>query len=329
MGTKIAKLFVITAAVYLGMKFVVPIVLPFLLALALARLLYPLAERLEKKTGCQRNVARLLAYGIFLVGIGALAAGLLYFCYRMGSSCLEHMDGLKESAQEIYCICCDKIENMFGIGAGEIQKTIDRETSELTKGMVAYSKDAGWYMIGLLAKVFVTFIAAFLMLNDYERIIGGCKKTQAGRMAVSVLKEIKEASGAYLGAQMRIMGIITAICIAGLFLLQIPYAFWLGLGIGFCDALPFIGTGTIFVPWALVGLLLGKYKQAACLFVYYIICSFVRELLEPKLVGKHLGVPPLAVLMSIYIGVRVYGSVGVIFGPVSGLLIYEVYKRYR
>lgn len=326
MGTKIAKLFVITAAVYLGMRFIVPIVLPFLLAFALARLLYPLAGMIEKKTGCQRNVARLLTYGIFLAGIGAAIAGLLYLCYCMGSSCLDHLDGFKENAQDIFCTCCDRVERMLGIGAGEIQRSIESEASDLTKGMVSYSKDAGWYMIGMLAKVFVTFIAAFLVLNDYERIIDGCKKTQAGRMAVSVLKEIKEASGAYLGAQLRIMGIITAICIAGLFLLGIPYAFWIGLGIGFCDALPFIGTGTIFVPWALIDILLGKYKQAACLFVYYMICSFVRELLEPKLVGKHLGVPPLAVLMSVYIGVRVYGGAGVIFGPVSALLIYEVYR---
>lgn len=326
MGTKITKLSVITAAVYLGMRFAVPIVLPFLIALVLARLLYPLAGMLEKKLGCQRNVARLLAYGIFLAGIGAGTAGLLYLCYYMGSSCLEHMDGFKESAQDIFCTCCERVEQMFGIGAGEIQKSIDRETLNLTKGMVSYSKDAGWYMIGLLAKVFITFIAAFLILNDYERIIGGCKKTQVGRMAVSVLKEIREASGAYLGAQLRIMGIITAICIAGLFLLGIPYAFWIGLGIGVCDALPFIGTGTIFVPWALVNILLGKYKQALCLFMYYIICSFVRELLEPKLVGKHLGVPPLAVLMSIYIGIQVYGGAGVIFGPVSALLIYEIYR---
>ena len=100
------------------------------------------------------------------------------------------------------------------------------------------------------------------------------------------------------------------------------------MGIGFCDALPFIGTGTIFVPWALINILLGKYKQAVWLFVYYIICSFVRELLEPKLVGKHLGVPPLAVLMSIYIGIQVYGGAGVIFGPVSALLIYEIYMLF-
>ena len=325
MGTKIAKLFVIMTAVYLGMKFIVPIVLPFLLAIALARLLYPLSEKIEKKTGWQRNVARLLAYGIFLAVIGITAAGLLYLCYCMGSSCLDHLDGFKENANRIFCMCCDRLEQISGFSTEEIQGTIGREATELTKGMVSYSKDAGWYMMGLLAKIFVTFIAAFLMLNDYERITGGVKKTQIGRAAVTMLRGIKDALGAYLGAQLRIMGIITAICIAGLFLLRIRYAFWIGLGIGFCDALPFVGTGTVFVPWALIEILLGNYKFAVCFFIYYIICSFVRELLEPRLVGKHLGVPPLAVLMSIYIGVRIYGGAGVIYGPVSALLIYEIY----
>lgn len=326
MGTKIIKLFVITAAVYLGMKFIVPIVLPFLLAFALARLLYPLAGLLEKKAKCRKTTARLLAYGIFLAGIGVAAAGLLWLFYYMGSSCLNHVDDVKRNAYRIFCVCCDRIEQVSGFGTEEIQRTISREASGLTKNMVAYSKDAGWYMIGLLAKIFVTFIAALLILNDYERITGGIKKTQTGRAAFAVLKEIKEASGTYFGAQLRIMAIITAICIGGLFLLGIPYAFWIGLGIGFCDALPFIGTGTIFVPWALIELLLGNYQYAAGLFLYYVICSFVRELLEPKLVGKHLGVPPLAVLMSIYIGIQLYGGAGVIFGPVSALLIYEVYR---
>lgn len=309
----------------MGMKFIVPIILPFLLAFALARMLYPLAGLLEKKARCQKTAARLLAYGIFLAGIGVIAAVLLYLFYCMGSSCLNNLEGLKENAYQVFYRCCDRLERVMGFGTEEIQKTISRETSGLTKGVVAYSKDAGWYMIGLLAKIFVTCIAALLILNDYDRITGGIKKTQLGRTAFSVLREIKEAAGAYFGAQLRIMGIITSICIIGLFLLGIPYAFWIGLGIGFCDALPFIGTGTVFVPWALIELLLGNYKHTAWFFVLYVICSFARELLEPKLVGKHLGVPPLAVLMSIYIGVQVYGGAGVLFGPISALLIYEIY----
>ena len=103
-------------------------------------------------------------------------------------------------------------------------------------------------------------------------------------------------------------------------------AFWIGIAIGICDALPFLGTGTVFVPWALIDLLLGNYKNAVGFLVIYIICSFVRQILEPRMVGQNLGVPPLAVLMSIYIGISVYGGSGVLLGPVSGLIIYHILK---
>ena len=327
-GTKIVKLSAVTAAVYLGMKFIFPIVLPFLIALILAGLLYPLAKMMERKAGFRKETSRLAAYGIFLLGIGLIAAGLLYFCYCMGSKCIDNMDYFMESADSIFCSCCDKLEEISGIRTEEIQKTMQSEMSSFTESAVEYSKDAGWYMMGLLAKIFVTFIAVFLVLNDYEKITGGIKKTQAGKYAVRMFEGIKTASGAYLKAQLCIMGIITAVCIAGLFLLRIPYAFWIGLAIGICDALPILGTGTVLVPWALIELLLGGYINAAGLFIIYIICSFIRQILEPRMVGKSLGVSPLAVLISIYIGIYVYGGAGVLLGPISALVIYEVYKTF-
>ena len=327
-GIKIAKLLGVTAAVYLGMKFILPVALPFLIALLLARLLYPLAISIERRAGLKRPAARFAAYGIFLVAIGAFFAGLLYLCYHMGSKCLDHMDYVMESANGMFFKCCEKLEEISGFKTEEIQTTISNQAGSFAKGAVEYSKEAGWQMMGFLAKMFVTFIAAFLILNDYEKIRAGVKKTQTGRYAVGLYQEIKTALGAYLRAQMMIMGIVTAVCIAGLFLLQIKGAFWLGLAIGVFDALPFLGTGTIFVPWALIELLLGGYVHAAGFLVIYIVCNFIREILEPKLVGRHLGIPPLAVLVSIYIGLWVYGGPGVLLGPVSALIIWEIYRSF-
>lgn len=327
-GTKIVKMSAVTAAVYLGMKFVFPVALPFLIALALARMLYPLAKALEKKMRFRRELARFTAYGALLAGIGAIAGGLLYLCYFMGSQCLNNMDSILESADSIFCESCDKLEELSGFKTEDIQRTIQKEASSLAEGAVSYSKDAGWYMMGLLAKIFVILIAAFLILNDYEKIIGGIKKTQTGRYAIEMLKGIKGASWAYLRAQLCIMGIVTAICIGGLFLLGIPYAFWVGLAIGICDALPVLGTGTIFVPWALFEILFGRYQNALGFFVIYFICNFIRQVLEPRMVGQSLGVPPLAVLISIYVGIYVYGGSGVLLGPISALVIYEVYKSF-
>lgn len=326
MRNKMIKLILVTLAVYLGMKFLVPMALPFFIALVLARFLYPLANWLEKKQNIRKTTSRFLTYGVFLVGIGCIAAGLIYLCYRMGSSCLENLQELMETADRIFCTCCDQLEQITGFGTEEIQRTVSQGAGNLTEGAVKYSKDAGWYMAGLLAKVFVTFIAVFLVLNEYENIINGMQKNQIGKRVMDMLRGMKTASGAYIRAQLKIMGIVTAVCIGGLFLLGVDHAFWIGLGVGFCDALPFIGTGTIFVPWALIEILLGEYLRAAGFIAIYFACSFLRQMLEPKLVGKGLGVPPLAVLMSIYIGVQLYGGAGVIFGPVSALIIWEVYQ---
>lgn len=326
MGTKIAKLSLVVAAVYLGMRFIFPIVLPFLIALVLARLLYPLAKKLENKTRLGQMLSRTAAYFIFLMGIAAVAAVLLYLCYRMGSSCLGSMSKLTVWANDIFCRCCERLEQITGITTEQISSKINGGLGDFTHGAVEYSRDAGWYMLGLFAKMFVTFVATLLILNDYEGIMGGLKKTQTGQRVIGVLREVKEASGAYLRAQCMIMGIISLICIAGLWILQTKHAVWIGIAIGFCDALPFLGTGTVFVPWAVIVLILGEYKKAAGYFLIYLICTFARQMLEPRLVGKRLGVPPLAVLMSIYIGIQVYGGAGVILGPVSALIIYEIYK---
>lgn len=98
MKTKMIKLFLVTVAVYLGMKFLFPMVLPFFIALVLARFLYPLADRLEQQAGIRKSTSRFLVYSLFLAGIGCLAAGLFYLCYRMGSSCLGNLDGIMETA---------------------------------------------------------------------------------------------------------------------------------------------------------------------------------------------------------------------------------------
>ena len=91
------------------------------------------------------------------------------------------------------------------------------------------------------------------------------------------------------------------VCIIGLFCTGNSYALLAGMGIGLCDALPFLGTGTIFIPWAILEIVNGRYLMAAVYAVIYTIANLTRELLEPKLVGDKLGISPLAVVISVYV----------------------------
>jgi len=203
MGIKTAKLFFLTAAVYLGMRFIFPIVLPLFIARAVylgmrfifpivlpffiawiaAHFLYPLVKLFEKRFGMKKTLARILTFGIFLTAVGIAAAGFVWLCYSLGAGCLTHMDDFMESADRIFGICCDKLEAAFGIAAEETQRTIRSSAFGLTKGAVEYSKDAGWFLLGIFANLFVTFVSVFLFLSEYEKIMDGLRKTEIGRKA--------------------------------------------------------------------------------------------------------------------------------------------------
>jgi predicted PurR-regulated permease PerM len=122
------------------------------------------------------------------------------------------------------------------------------------------------------------------------------------------------------------MLVVAVICVLGLTLLGNEYAVLAGVGIAIMDALPFIGSGMIFIPWAIIMLMNSNIYAAAILITIYLLCQIIREVLEPKLIGNRIGIKPLYTLISMYIGVRLFSVVGFILGPVGLVIIITVFK---
>ncbi len=122
------------------------------------------------------------------------------------------------------------------------------------------------------------------------------------------------------------MGIVMLLCTLGIWISGSSESPVLaGIGTGFLDALPVFGTGAVFWPWILIRVIQKEYTSAVILAVTYGVCVFAREFLEPKLIGERLGVLPIVVLMSVYVGVKLYGLGGILLGPLSVLLIRELW----
>ena len=102
---------------------------------------------------------------------------------------------------------------------------------------------------------------------------------------------------------------------AGLFILGVPYAPIWALVVSLVDAIPVLGTGVILLPWALVAFLQGKQILALGLGGVYLVAMLSRSVLEPRLVGKHLGIDPLMTLIALYIGYRIWGFGGMLLSP--------------
>ncbi|MDE7313494.1 MAG: AI-2E family transporter [Eubacterium sp.] len=323
----------VTLAVYLSMRYLLPMVIPFLLGAFLAMLLNPVVRKIEEKTGKGRSVISML---VVIVVLGAVGTA----CFLIGRTACTQLAALVKNAEsieggvrEIWCGCCDRLERSLGVQIGEAEelflkvrgRVVDGFRSStlpyLLKNSMAYAKA----VFSILGVGLVSVISGMLILTDYPMISAALRKSEAGKLAIRIKQHTKEAGGTYIKAQIVILLVISLICVAGLFLTGNSYALLAGMGIGVCDALPFIGTGTIFVPWMVLNIINGKYVLAAVYGVLYLVCSFVRQFLEPRLIGERLGYPPIAVLMSIYIGMHVYGAPGVILGPVSAFLIYELY----
>ena len=100
-----------------------------------------------------------------------------------------------------------------------------------------------------------------------------------------------------------------------------------GIAIGILMHFLYWEQGTFLIPGALIVLIQGKIKMSIGLFVLYLLTAAVRQFLEPRLIGNHIGVSPLLVLVSVYLGVILYGGFGFLLGPISAFLIYVILKE--
>lgn len=102
-----------------------------------------------------------------------------------------------------------------------------------------------------------------------------------------------------------------------------PYYILAGVGIGILDALPVFGTGTVLIPWTLLCFLRGKWGRGMAVFAIYLLCYFLREILEARLMANQVGLTPLETLVSIYVGLQLFGLWGFLLGPVGILIVKE------
>ena len=139
-------------------------------------------------------------------------------------------------------------------------------------------------------------------------------------------RDVKKLIGGYFLAQFRIMFVVALILAAGLLVLQVNYgALWAVL-IAVLDFLPVFGTGTVLIPWAVIKLISGEYAFAAGLVLIYILTQVVRQMIQPKIVGDTIGMPPLTTLFFLYLGYKWAGLGGMIVAVPLGMFVLNLYE---
>ncbi|HEY2495103.1 MAG TPA: AI-2E family transporter, partial [Paenibacillus sp.] len=118
-----------------------------------------------------------------------------------------------------------------------------------------------------------------------------------------------------------LISITAVIVMIGLLILQVPSAFTIGLMIGLVDLLPYLGVGIVLVPWAIYTLLIGDMVLGVGLSILYLVILIVRQIMEPKVLASSVGLDPLATLIGMFVGLKLFGVLGLLIGPVSLIII--------
>lgn len=330
----------VITGVFVGVKYIFPVILPFLLGWILAEAVYPAAAcAAQRKFFAKLHITETMIGAVIILvwtvaGISILLLGAEYLTEKIGD-CIKYYPVFKSEAGRVIEQCCRGAEHMTGIPAGESRNYIYTKLYsfwqclwENGRGVdtAVGSVKGCMFAVGLLILVIVSSI---LFLQEREKIRGLVENREIYKKTKNLYREISRGAKAYLKAQIKIMTIVCVICVAGLWLLRVKCFLGVGLGIGVLDMLPVLGTGTFLIPWGIVKLLMGKTAQGTGLLVLYVFTAGLRQLLEPRLVGNHVGVSPLLVLVSVYLGIVLYGGFGFVLGPLSGLILYGIFKEWN
>ncbi|MCH5264291.1 MAG: AI-2E family transporter [Lachnospiraceae bacterium] len=318
MRTRYIILGLTALALFLVFRFLLPLVLPFVLAYFFAKTVAPIIHFLTAKLKWKKRVSVIMVVCITVFAV----SGFLFYITSMviGQAILllqkipVYQQFISEAVEQICCQCDQMLELRVGTSYQYIEAQTENLYHNLEQEVIPWLYSCAAEIFRFIAQIgaglFIFFVSTLLILLDdsFPRIH---KKMRP------IAKKLKYAGFAYIKAQGIILFIVAVVISLGLFLMGNDYAVLFGIGIAIFDAFPIVGSGVVLVPWAILEMIGGHFYQAAILLTVFVVSAFLREILEPRLFGKEIGMKPLFVLISVYVGVALFQIGGIILGPVA------------
>ena len=319
--------------IYLAIRFLLPVLLPFLLAWGAALLLRPVNLYIHKRTRLPLRAVSAITILLLLL----LCLGILF---GLISRLFSEVRGFAEMLARNPHLLSDFFGRLGSwlpagdgdavIGLREYTETLISHTVEaLGAAVPSFLGSAVLTLPGVVLFLLVSVIAAFYFSMDLDlvhRELRRClPKRFSGRLSEWRAGALRVAGG-YLRAYLILSTVILFIVLCGLTFLGIRYALLLAFILTALDILPVIGVGTVLVPWGLICLIGGNAPLGIGLLLLFAVVEVVRQVLEPRLIGSMLGVHPLLSLFSLYLGARLFGLFGIILGPCLAVILRALWR---
>lgn len=329
---------------FLVLKYVLPFFSPFLFGFFISSLLRPISKTISKKTKINEKFC-----GVIIVFFSFVLISAIF--WWLAVKILEVLKTLTNSSEEIYKTYFLPIRDFFDNNIPEFLKktfpnlkneadkileilsyTLNEFITSSSKHILNLAKKLGKSIPSFLVDFTFSIISAIYFSFDYEKITTFLtnifpKKTK------KFLFETKGFTFKTIVKYFKSYFFLTLICFLLLtisfFIIKIKNPIGIAAIVALFDFIPIIGSGVIIIPWTLALLIEKNYTLAISLLICFLTINLLRSFLEPKILGSGLGIHPIATLISIYIGGKFLGFLGVIVAPIITPILFFIYNNLK
>ncbi len=328
----------ILAIVYLCFRYLLKLLMPFVIAMLVAWLLRPICRWYRKKNlrgqlYTALVVATVLLFYLIigglviliLINVGANIAQRLSGLPALYTQTIEPgLSGLYASAEELVSRIDPRLEAVVNRVMPELISSLGSAVSRFSVTAVTRLTSLATSIPSALLSAAICIISTIFMATTFESIIRFMKKNlpekvteTAGYVVKSFRNVIMKYGISYLIIMLMTFGEIAV----GLLIIGKPRALLIAALIAIFDIFPIVGAGLILLPWTVITFIQGKVLQGIGMAILYVVIIIVRQIMEPRIVGRQVGLPPLITLACMFVGTSLFGGLGLFGLPILAAIL--------
>ncbi|NLP43499.1 MAG: sporulation integral membrane protein YtvI [Peptococcaceae bacterium] len=315
-----------------------PHFIPFILAYLTALLLEPLNLWFMRKLKLQKALSTSITFSLFLGSVALILYLIVNKIYVQLIGLLRYIESNSPEIQSWFVQFAAQIQDTISLLPSETANQVNQMISNsinalgninLVAKVGSYTYSITTAIPNMLFLTLIYFIAVFMFIYQLENIHNrfySFFKDSTKRKVLFVLSDLRRATFGFLKAQVILSTVTFLMAFIGLLILKVRYTALIALLITLVDILPILGTGSFLMPWAAISLFRGNFFLAIGLVVLFFVIAIVRKTIEPKVLGERIGLGALTTLISIWVGFKVMGVLGVFLFPVICILYQALVK---
>lgn len=334
--------YIILSLVLIGISFFLfsylfPFLLPFVFALILAVLIEPVVQWTQRTFKINRKWASPIIFGIFMLTSLWLIYILIVKIIVEFMALIQRMPAMIEGILPYISEGIYKMEQFYLLIPEEAFTNITSSMEQLVDWAQQAARFLGSVVISFAAGLPNIFIVTLIIIISFALISYRLPQLRQQFLAMfeessqkkvnMILNDLNKAIVGFVRAQFIISFLTYLVTLLGLWIIGIKYALAISLIIVIVDILPILGTGAVIIPWAIFQLAVkGDQFVGIGLLILYVVIVVFRRIIEPKILGHNIGLGTLSVIISMYVGFKVFGGLGLFIGPVLFILFAAMKK---